>query len=221
MIKNYGFSAPEAIGWIRICRPGSIIGLQQQFLIDYDRSINSNSKIQENKIRTHKKYSSIMSPLKSTNSLSNRKPSLSKPSSINCNRIENKPSKSTANQNYLSTARTPCKSTSSSSSSNTKAINHFCDRVSTASNSPRIKKKKDNIRVQVSSPGNNTKNEMNTKLNIYNSFATAENSYFYENKKLSNGNQINVFHNPVSATPKFPQPRKLKRAMNAAKREIR
>ena len=48
MIKNYGFSAPEAIGWIRICRPGSIIGLQQQFLIDYDRSINSNSKIQEN-----------------------------------------------------------------------------------------------------------------------------------------------------------------------------
>ena len=33
MIKHYGFTAEEAIGYIRICRPGSVIGPQQKFLI--------------------------------------------------------------------------------------------------------------------------------------------------------------------------------------------
>ena len=32
IMKHYGFTAAEAIGWIRICRPGSIIGPQQHFL---------------------------------------------------------------------------------------------------------------------------------------------------------------------------------------------
>jgi cell division cycle 14 len=36
LIKNYGFSANEAIGWIRICRPGSIVGRQQHFLVRYE-----------------------------------------------------------------------------------------------------------------------------------------------------------------------------------------
>lgn len=35
MIKNFRFSGREAIGWIRICRPGSILGQQQQFLLKY------------------------------------------------------------------------------------------------------------------------------------------------------------------------------------------
>lgn len=35
MMNNYGFDAPESIGWIRLCRPGSIIGPQQKFLIFY------------------------------------------------------------------------------------------------------------------------------------------------------------------------------------------
>ena len=35
MIKNFGFTAREAIGWIRLCRGGSIIGPQQQYLIFY------------------------------------------------------------------------------------------------------------------------------------------------------------------------------------------
>uniref|UniRef100_A0A1I7Z5E5 protein-tyrosine-phosphatase n=1 Tax=Steinernema glaseri TaxID=37863 RepID=A0A1I7Z5E5_9BILA len=34
MMKNFRISAPESIAWIRICRPGSVIGPQQQFLID-------------------------------------------------------------------------------------------------------------------------------------------------------------------------------------------
>ena len=32
MMKHFGFTAHEAIGYIRICRPGSVIGCQQQWL---------------------------------------------------------------------------------------------------------------------------------------------------------------------------------------------
>jgi len=31
-MKHYKFTAAETIGWCRICRPGSIIGPQQNFL---------------------------------------------------------------------------------------------------------------------------------------------------------------------------------------------
>ena len=34
IMKHYGFTAAEVIGWIRICRPGSIIGPQQHYLRD-------------------------------------------------------------------------------------------------------------------------------------------------------------------------------------------
>ena len=33
LIKHHGFSPEEAIGYIRICRPGSVIGPQQNFLL--------------------------------------------------------------------------------------------------------------------------------------------------------------------------------------------
>ena len=33
MIKHYSFTPEEAIGYIRICRPGSVIGLQQNHLL--------------------------------------------------------------------------------------------------------------------------------------------------------------------------------------------
>ena len=32
LMKHYRFTAPEAIAWIRVCRPGSVIGPQQLFL---------------------------------------------------------------------------------------------------------------------------------------------------------------------------------------------
>lgn len=32
IMKHYKFTAAEAIGWLRICRPGSVIGPQQNFL---------------------------------------------------------------------------------------------------------------------------------------------------------------------------------------------
>jgi hypothetical protein len=36
MMKHYKFTAAEAIGWMRICRPGMVIGPQQQFLKDME-----------------------------------------------------------------------------------------------------------------------------------------------------------------------------------------
>ena len=32
-MKHYKFTAPEAIGWLRVCRPGSVIGPQQDYLL--------------------------------------------------------------------------------------------------------------------------------------------------------------------------------------------
>lgn len=35
MIKHFGFTAQEAMGYIRVCRPGSVIGPQQHYLLHY------------------------------------------------------------------------------------------------------------------------------------------------------------------------------------------
>jgi cell division cycle 14 len=35
-IKHYHFNAADFIGWIRLCRPGSILGPQQYFLLEYE-----------------------------------------------------------------------------------------------------------------------------------------------------------------------------------------
>lgn len=32
LMKHFWFTAAEAIAWVRLCRPGSIIGRQQNFL---------------------------------------------------------------------------------------------------------------------------------------------------------------------------------------------
>jgi cell division cycle 14 len=34
MMKEFRLTAPQCIAWLRICRPGSVIGPQQQYLID-------------------------------------------------------------------------------------------------------------------------------------------------------------------------------------------
>ncbi|XP_074545087.1 dual specificity protein phosphatase CDC14AB-like [Halichoeres trimaculatus] len=39
LMKHYRFTAAEAIAWIRICRPGSIIGPQQNFLEEKEHSL--------------------------------------------------------------------------------------------------------------------------------------------------------------------------------------
>nr|XP_023668966.1 dual specificity protein phosphatase CDC14A isoform X2 [Paramormyrops kingsleyae] len=39
LMKHHGFTAAEAIAWIRVCRPGSIIGPQQHFLEEKQASL--------------------------------------------------------------------------------------------------------------------------------------------------------------------------------------
>ncbi len=39
LIRSHGFSAREAIGWLRIMRPGSVLGRQQQFLCDFEAAL--------------------------------------------------------------------------------------------------------------------------------------------------------------------------------------
>lgn len=38
-IKHYHFNAADFIGWIRLCRPGSILGPQQYFLLEIEESM--------------------------------------------------------------------------------------------------------------------------------------------------------------------------------------
>lgn len=39
IIKHYRFTAREAIAWLRFCRPGSVIGHQQEWMEEYDFKI--------------------------------------------------------------------------------------------------------------------------------------------------------------------------------------
>jgi len=43
-IKNFQFNAADFIGWIRICRPGSILGPQQHFLIENEKALKEKGK---------------------------------------------------------------------------------------------------------------------------------------------------------------------------------
>ena len=36
IMKHFGFTAAELIGYIRVCRPGSIIGPQQQYMAEIE-----------------------------------------------------------------------------------------------------------------------------------------------------------------------------------------
>jgi len=39
LMKHFRFTAAEAIGWIRVCRPGSVIGPQQKWLCDMEKDM--------------------------------------------------------------------------------------------------------------------------------------------------------------------------------------
>lgn len=41
IIKHFGFTDKETIGWLRVCRPGSVIGPQQQYLAKYYNDVSS------------------------------------------------------------------------------------------------------------------------------------------------------------------------------------
>ncbi|KAI3385544.1 hypothetical protein SNEBB_008525 [Seison nebaliae] len=61
LMKHYGYSAVEAIGWIRICRPGSIIGEQQSHLqkiqqVLWERTYPSTIHRKYLKVTVYRKY---------------------------------------------------------------------------------------------------------------------------------------------------------------------
>mmetsp|Transcript_32831 Transcript_32831/g.57366 ORF Transcript_32831/g.57366 Transcript_32831/m.57366 type:complete len:249 (+) Transcript_32831:381-1127(+) len=43
-MKHYNFPAQEFIGWIRICRPGSVLGPQQHYLVEMEAKCRSMGK---------------------------------------------------------------------------------------------------------------------------------------------------------------------------------
>lgn len=49
-MKNYKIPAAAMIGWIRICRPGSILGPQQHFLIEKEACMHALPSIIKDKL---------------------------------------------------------------------------------------------------------------------------------------------------------------------------
>jgi cell division cycle 14 len=81
MMKHYRLTAEETIGWLRIVRPGSVIGPQQQFLKDIQQRMWREGDILRNKVQPS--LPMVASPSPSTregsgsNSVSNSRPSTS------------------------------------------------------------------------------------------------------------------------------------------------
>jgi cell division cycle 14 len=62
MIKNFGFSGHEAIAWIRLCRPGSIIGPQQKYLLSYAAEIGRGGRADLSSGRAQPKPTVVVPP---------------------------------------------------------------------------------------------------------------------------------------------------------------
>jgi hypothetical protein len=45
LIRDHHFSAAEAIAWLRLCRPGSVVGNDQRFLATYDQTVNCREEL--------------------------------------------------------------------------------------------------------------------------------------------------------------------------------
>ncbi|XP_077155847.1 dual specificity protein phosphatase CDC14B isoform X6 [Ranitomeya variabilis] len=59
MMKHYRMNAAETIAWIRICRPGSVIGPQQQFLVEKQMSLWNEGDIYRKKRREQENGNSV------------------------------------------------------------------------------------------------------------------------------------------------------------------
>ncbi|XP_046707127.1 cell division cycle 14Aa isoform X2 [Silurus meridionalis] len=56
LMKHYRFTAAEAIAWIRICRPGSVIGPQQNFLEEKQHSMWMDGDLYRSKLPRPRQY---------------------------------------------------------------------------------------------------------------------------------------------------------------------
>uniref|UniRef100_A0A3Q0QYH3 protein-tyrosine-phosphatase n=1 Tax=Amphilophus citrinellus TaxID=61819 RepID=A0A3Q0QYH3_AMPCI len=70
LMKHFRFTAAEAIAWIRICRPGSIIGPQQNFLEEKQHSLwvqgdvhRSKQKLVQQRLRKQEAMSCLLSSM--------------------------------------------------------------------------------------------------------------------------------------------------------------
>lgn len=61
LMKHYKFTAQEAIGWLRICRPGSVIGPQQHFLIQIQNSLWKEGDLYRKKLQQSEHGKSVKS----------------------------------------------------------------------------------------------------------------------------------------------------------------
>ena len=52
MMKHYKFTAAEAIAWLRICRPGSVLGPQQHWLEEQQHIMWQEGDLDKAKSRT-------------------------------------------------------------------------------------------------------------------------------------------------------------------------
>ncbi|XP_068559238.1 dual specificity protein phosphatase CDC14B isoform X5 [Cebidichthys violaceus] len=59
MMKHYCLSAAEAIAWIRICRPGSIIGPQQNFVEDKQNSLWAEGDVFREKMQNERENGKV------------------------------------------------------------------------------------------------------------------------------------------------------------------
>lgn len=41
IMYKHGFSAKQAIAWLRLCRPGSVVGEQQQFMEEIEQDLSN------------------------------------------------------------------------------------------------------------------------------------------------------------------------------------
>ena len=70
IMKHYRFTAAEAIGWMRICRPGMVIGPQQHFLQDIEQKMWHEGDLQRLNPNLSKPLRGISSCLPGIKSLS-------------------------------------------------------------------------------------------------------------------------------------------------------
>lgn len=53
VMKHFGFSAAEVIAWMRICRPGSVIGPQQHYLVHMEGTMHREGAEFRQMVRSH------------------------------------------------------------------------------------------------------------------------------------------------------------------------
>lgn len=87
MIKHFGYTAHEAIAWLRLCRPGSVIGPQQHYLVDAQARLRHDGNVFRAQVKPHlphwtdvpKQHSSRDEDALSTSSCKKKKPPPARP----------------------------------------------------------------------------------------------------------------------------------------------